>query len=156
MQAIGYFPPETAIVEGDNQMAYHTPVATIGSRVLIFPHLFSPALRNHSSPVLWCFLSCRFSPRVSWHSALEIIPNSVRLWKELIELETPEDARILLSRAVECVFPLITPFHSCFSVDFFVLNCSVHIGSTATNLPGQGVYCLLFNLFRHWSDLVLW
>lgn len=34
--------------------------------------------------------------------ALENIPNSVRLWKALVELEEPEDARILLSRAVEC------------------------------------------------------
>ena len=35
-------------------------------------------------------------------SALENIPNSVRLWKAAVELEDPEDARILLSRAVEC------------------------------------------------------
>ena len=34
--------------------------------------------------------------------ALEHIPNSVRLWKTAIELETEEDARIMLSRAVEC------------------------------------------------------
>lgn len=34
--------------------------------------------------------------------ALEHIPNSVRLWKAAVELEDPEDARILLSRAVEC------------------------------------------------------
>ena len=34
--------------------------------------------------------------------ALEHIPNSVKLWKSAIELEGPEDARILLSRAVEC------------------------------------------------------
>lgn len=34
--------------------------------------------------------------------ALEHIPNSVRLWKAAVELEEPEDARILLSRAVEC------------------------------------------------------
>lgn len=38
--------------------------------------------------------------------ALEHIPNSVRLWKETVNLETsPVDARILLSRAVE-VIPL--------------------------------------------------
>ena len=38
--------------------------------------------------------------------ALEHIPNSVRLWKETVNLETsPIDARILLSRAVE-VIPL--------------------------------------------------
>jgi pre-mRNA-processing factor 6 len=38
--------------------------------------------------------------------ALEHIPNSVRLWKETVNLETsPADARILLSRAVE-VIPL--------------------------------------------------
>jgi pre-mRNA-processing factor 6 len=40
------------------------------------------------------------------HLALEHIPNSVRLWKETVNLETsPADARILLSRAVE-VIPL--------------------------------------------------
>lgn len=33
---------------------------------------------------------------------LEIVPNSVRLWKEAIELEEPEDALVLLQRAVEC------------------------------------------------------
>lgn len=34
--------------------------------------------------------------------ALENIPTSVRLWKEAVELEEPDDARILLGRAVEC------------------------------------------------------
>ena len=34
--------------------------------------------------------------------ALEHIPTSVRLWKAAVELEAPDDARILLSRAVEC------------------------------------------------------
>lgn len=34
--------------------------------------------------------------------ALENIPSSVRLWKSAVELEGPEDARIMLSRAVEC------------------------------------------------------
>lgn len=37
-----------------------------------------------------------------FRKALTIIPNSVRLWKEAVELEDPEDAKILLSRAVEC------------------------------------------------------
>jgi pre-mRNA-processing factor 6 len=35
-------------------------------------------------------------------TALEHIPNSVRLWKQAVELENEEDARIMLSRAVEC------------------------------------------------------
>jgi len=35
-------------------------------------------------------------------TALEHIPNSVRLWKAAVELEDEEDARIMLSRAVEC------------------------------------------------------
>ena len=34
--------------------------------------------------------------------ALEAIPSSVRLWKAAVELEEPGDAKILLSRAVEC------------------------------------------------------
>ena len=35
--------------------------------------------------------------------ALEFVPNSIKLWKAAVELEQPDDARILLSRAVECV-----------------------------------------------------
>jgi len=36
--------------------------------------------------------------------ALEFVPNSVRLWKETVNLEDdPEDARILLTRAVEVI-----------------------------------------------------
>ena len=34
--------------------------------------------------------------------ALERQPESVRLWKAAVELATEEDARVLLSRAVEC------------------------------------------------------
>ena len=37
-----------------------------------------------------------------FRKALEQIPTSVRLWKAAIELEEPDDARILLTRAVEC------------------------------------------------------
>ena len=35
-------------------------------------------------------------------AALENVPNSVALWKSAVELEEEEDARIMLSRAVEC------------------------------------------------------
>ena len=34
--------------------------------------------------------------------ALERVPTSVRLWKAAVELASADDARILLSRAVEC------------------------------------------------------
>ncbi|RLW00861.1 hypothetical protein DV515_00008468 [Chloebia gouldiae] len=34
--------------------------------------------------------------------ALEHVPNLVHLWKAAVQLEEPEDARIMLSRAVEC------------------------------------------------------
>ncbi|KAE9420811.1 hypothetical protein Angca_003976 [Angiostrongylus cantonensis] len=37
-----------------------------------------------------------------FRKALEQIPTSVRLWKAAIELEEPDDARVLLTRAVEC------------------------------------------------------
>ena len=37
-----------------------------------------------------------------YRKALEQIPNSVRLWKEAVEIEEPDDASILLARAVEC------------------------------------------------------
>jgi len=34
--------------------------------------------------------------------ALENIPNSVKLWKTVVDLSREDDARVLLSRAVEC------------------------------------------------------
>lgn len=34
--------------------------------------------------------------------ALDEIPDSVRLWKALVEISSEEEARILLHRAVEC------------------------------------------------------
>lgn len=40
--------------------------------------------------------------RVIVRLALENVSKSVRLWKTAVELEEPEDARIMLSRAVEC------------------------------------------------------
>ncbi|XP_030829995.1 pre-mRNA-processing factor 6 [Strongylocentrotus purpuratus] len=40
--------------------------------------------------------------RKVYRKALEHVPNSVRLWKAAVELEEPEEAKILLSRAVEC------------------------------------------------------
>lgn len=42
------------------------------------------------------------SKKKVFRKALENIPNSVKLWKAAIELEEEEDARIMLSRAVEC------------------------------------------------------
>eukprot|EP01064_Diplonema_japonicum_P011298 TRINITY_DN18578_c1_g1_i1.p1 TRINITY_DN18578_c1_g1~~TRINITY_DN18578_c1_g1_i1.p1 ORF type:complete len:939 (+),score=249.69 TRINITY_DN18578_c1_g1_i1:57-2873(+) len=41
--------------------------------------------------------------RIVFRKALEAVPNSVRLWKEAVEMEKPDDARIMLRRAVECV-----------------------------------------------------
>ena len=35
--------------------------------------------------------------------ALEFVPNSELLWKELIELSSEGEARILLHKAVECI-----------------------------------------------------
>jgi pre-mRNA-processing factor 6 len=35
--------------------------------------------------------------------ALEYIPNSELLWKELIELSSESEAKVLLHRAVECI-----------------------------------------------------
>lgn len=46
-------------------------------------------------------LACDQLSRLTF-PALEHVPNSVRLWKAAVELEEPEDARIMLSRAVEC------------------------------------------------------
>ena len=44
-------------------------------------------------------------------SALENIPNSVRIWKAAVELEEPEDARIMLSRALECCPTSVEVWH---------------------------------------------
>lgn len=35
--------------------------------------------------------------------SLEFIPNSEMLWKELIELSSESEAKILLHKAVECI-----------------------------------------------------
>ena len=53
--------------------------------------------RKSSKLVMWIFFSLVLIPL-----ALEHIPNSVRIWKAAVELEGPEDAQIMLSRAVEC------------------------------------------------------
>lgn len=40
-------------------------------------------------------------------AGLEFIPNSYKLWKAAVELEEdPEDARVMLTRAVECALQL--------------------------------------------------
>ena len=53
--------------------------------------------------------------------ALENIPNSVRLWKAAVELEDPEDASILLSRAVECCPQSVEVLHeSCFITAIYI------------------------------------
>lgn len=44
--------------------------------------------------------------------ALERIPTSVRLWKAAVELANQDDARVLLSRAVECCPQVISYVHS--------------------------------------------
>lgn len=41
--------------------------------------------------------------KVVLRRALEFVPNSVKLWQTVIEMESLTDARILLARAVECV-----------------------------------------------------
>lgn len=42
--------------------------------------------------------------------ALERIPTAVRLWKSAVELANEDDARVLLSRAVECCPQVCPPF----------------------------------------------
>lgn len=50
------------------------------------------------SRLLTFYAELKFVP----FAALENVSKSVRLWKTAVELEEPEDARIMLSRAVEC------------------------------------------------------
>lgn len=50
--------------------------------------------------------------------ALERIPTSVRLWKAAVELANQDDARVLLSRAVECC-PQV-------SVSLYCASCVMH------------------------------
>jgi len=54
----------------------------------------------------------------------------VRLWKALVELEEPEDARILLSRAVECC-PLSVEVFQQLNSDLFSTNILVAVASTS-------------------------
>ena len=61
-------------------------------------------------------------------TALEQIPNSVRLWKLAVELEEPDDARILLSRAVECCPQSVDVSREIFIIHLlFIINYSTLI-----------------------------
>lgn len=57
--------------------------------------------------------------------ALEMIPNSVRLWKQAVELENEEDARIMLSRAVECCPTSVEV--GIFYMHFLQFRCSLYM-----------------------------
>ncbi len=59
--------------------------------------------------------------------ALERIPTSVRLWKAAVELANQDDARVLLSRAVEC----------CPQVIVYVYGHSFTLHESC--VPGQGI-----------------
>lgn len=65
------------------------------SHILKFFFMFSFLLfdYNNVQSTFYLWLTC---------AALENVSKSVRLWKTAVELEEPEDARIMLSRAVEC------------------------------------------------------
>lgn len=54
--------------------------------------------------------------------ALEQVPNSVRLWKAAVELASPDDARILLSRAVECC-PQVLPLDRASYSSYVIVAC---------------------------------
>ena len=73
-------------------LAYKSHEVRLVNSWLVYQH---PSSFVNSSRCTY-LLSTFFSP------ALEQIPNSVRIWKAAVGLEGPEDARIMLSRAVEC------------------------------------------------------
>ncbi|CAG11265.1 unnamed protein product, partial [Tetraodon nigroviridis] len=56
---------------------------------------------NPHHPPAW-IASARLEEVTGKIQTLENVSKSVRLWKTAVELEEPEDARIMLSRAVEC------------------------------------------------------
>ncbi|PWA31670.1 hypothetical protein CCH79_00006719 [Gambusia affinis] len=58
-------------------------------------------LRGHQRGARGDLVS-RLRSNLVFGPALENVSKSVRLWKAAVELEEPEDARIMLSRAVEC------------------------------------------------------
>ena len=59
-------------------------------------------LRSVCVCVCACMCACTCKCVSVCGAALENVPNSVALWKSAVELEEEEDARIMLSRAVEC------------------------------------------------------
>ena len=61
--------------------------------------------------------------------ALENIPNSVKLWKAVVDLSREDDARVLLSRAVECC-----PQH----VDLWLALARLETYEQARNLDHRG------------------
>ena len=56
----------------------------------------------HTAAATWNVVGALMGSFFRGAQGLERIPNSVRLWKAAVELANEEDARILLSRAVEC------------------------------------------------------
>ena len=58
--------------------------------------------------------------------ALEQIPNSVRIWKATVELEGPEDAQIMLSRAVECC-PTSVEVNQLSTAKYLYNACKIHV-----------------------------
>ena len=63
--------------------------------------------------------------------ALEQIPNSVRIWKATVELEGPEDAQIMLSRAVECC-PTSVEVNKHSAAMYLYKACKIHV-----HVPGH-------------------
>ena len=70
--------------------SYFPLVAALHSRTRI--HLPSPPRPCPAPP-----------PPPAASPGLELVPSSLKLWKAAIQLEEPDEARVLLARAVECV-----------------------------------------------------
>ena len=82
-------------------------VSRVGSRLLIQNMTHQPGFgREFYVKVKKLFIEIYEYKLFFFYPALEHIPNSVRLWKETVDLESsPTDAQILRSHAVE-VIPL--------------------------------------------------
>ena len=93
--------------------------------------------------------------------ALERVPNSVRLWKAAVELASEDDARVLLSRAVECC-PQVR--HTNLQGPHALLQWGKQAGRQAGTLTRQRSFGVLHilscpavpalgTLARHWHTL---
>ena len=67
---------------------------------------------------------------------MKFIPDSIKLWKELVELESEDQARILLHKAVECIPYCLDMWLALAKLETYE-NAKVVLNRARRNLPNE-------------------